>query len=56
MNNFCTEKPIVLAVVGHVDPIFLKEVHEYLENIPNFRLVFFKTSHGKLFIVEGEKQ
>jgi hypothetical protein len=47
--------PIVLAVVGHCDPLFLDQIKQTIESLPHFKIVFVKTSHGKLYIV-GEQQ
>jgi nitrate reductase NapAB chaperone NapD len=47
--------PIVLAVVGHCDPLFLDQIKQTIESLPHFKVVFVKTSHGKLFIVGEQK-
>jgi hypothetical protein len=55
MENTHNNAPIILAVVGHCDPLFLEEIKHSIETIPHFKVVFVKTSHGKLYIV-GEQE
>jgi hypothetical protein len=50
-----SSEKIVLAVVGHCDPLFLNQIKQTIQNIPHFKSIFFKTSYQKLFIFgEGE--
>lgn len=54
MENTKQEK-IVLAVVGHCNPDFIQQIKNTIETIPHFKVIFLKTSQGKLYIVgEGE--
>lgn len=54
MENKNNGIPIVLAVVGHVDPAHLQDVLYKIQSINNFRIIFSKTSSKKLWIQEGE--
>lgn len=51
-NNI--SKPIVIGIVGHLSPFFLADFKQYIEKYPNFRLIIFKESDNKLWIVERE--
>lgn len=46
--------PIILAVVGHVDPLSLQDVLWQIQSIKGFKVVFSKTSSKKLWVQEGE--
>jgi hypothetical protein len=49
-----TIKPIVVGVVGHVFPEHLADFKQLLEDYPHFRLVIFKESDAKLWLVSQE--
>ena len=49
-----TDTKIVLAVVGHCHPVFLQDIKNKIETIPHFKVIFLKTSQGKLYIVGEE--
>lgn len=51
-NQF--DNPLVVGIVGHVQIEELPKIKKYFEELEGFRLVFFKTSTGKLYIKEGE--
>lgn len=52
-NNF--NIPITVGLVGHVPIQHVKELKDAVETIPEFDLVFFKTSNGRLWIKEGDQ-
>lgn len=45
---------ITIGFVGHCPILALSEIKTTIEKIPSFKLVFFKTSSGKLWIQEGD--
>ena len=49
-NHF--DAPVVVGLVGHTDIDKLQDIKDFFENLEGFRLVFFKTSSEKLYIVE----
>jgi len=49
-----TIKPIVVGVVGHVFPEHLADFKRLLEDYPYLRLIIFKESDNKLWLVERE--
>ena len=49
-----TIKPVVVGVVGHVFPEHLADFKRLLEDYPYLRLIMFKESDNKLWIVESE--
>ncbi len=51
MENKNNDTPVVLAVVGHCNPFFLEEIKQAIERLPHFKVVFIKTSAGKLYIM-----
>ena len=50
-----SSEKIVLAVVGHCDPLFLQQIKDSIQSIPHFKAVFIKTSYDRLFIIEEGK-
>jgi len=48
--------PIVIGVIGHVNPKFLEEVREEIKAITNLKVIFFKESNGKLWVVSEERR
>ena len=51
-NNI--SKPIIVGIVGHVDPSFLADFKQYIEKYSHFRLIRFQESNNKLWIVQRE--
>jgi hypothetical protein len=51
INFFGT--PITVGIVGHVPLEQLHLLQEAIESVPDFDMVFFKTSAEKLWIKEG---
>lgn len=49
-----SDTPVVIGFVGHVHPLFLDQVKKEIESISHFKIVFFKESNGKLWIVSGD--
>jgi len=49
-----SSKPIVIGVVGHLNPEFLPDFKQLITNYPHFRLIIFKESDNKLWLVERE--
>lgn len=45
---------LTVAFVGHIPIELLQTLKESIESIPEFDLVFFKTSSGRLWIQEGK--
>ena len=45
---------IVIGFVGHTTIESLAQIKKEIENLPNFKIVFFKTSSDKLWIKEGD--
>ena len=56
MLNNHYDTPIVIGFIGHVHPIFLEEVKTKVETIPHLKIVFYKESSGKLWIVSGDEK
>ena len=55
MSRPTDQEKIVLAVVGHCNPLFLQHIKNTIETIPHFKVIYLKTSSGKIYIVgEGE--
>ena len=48
------DAPMVVGMVGHIPVEQLAELKRYLRDLEGFRLVFFKTSTGRLYIKEGD--
>lgn len=44
-------RPIVVGIVGHISPEFLADFKHYIEKFSQFRLIIFKESDDKLWIV-----
>lgn len=44
---------VTVGFVGHISIEHLQTLKESIESIPEFDLVFFKTSSGRLWIKEG---
>ena len=53
-NGFDT--PLTVGFVGHIPINLLSTLKESIETIPEFDLVFFKTSSGRLWIKEGDNE
>lgn len=47
---------VTTAVVGHIPIVQLPDFKHAIESIPNFDLVFIKTSSGRLWIKEGDNE
>ena len=48
-NN--SKQPIVVGIVGHLSPEFLTDFKQHIEKFSHFRLIIFKESDDKLWIV-----
>lgn len=48
-------KPIVVGIVGHITPEFLADFKHYVESFSHFRLIIFKESDNKLWLVSREE-
>ena len=46
--------PIVVGVVAHVDPLFLKDFEKIIRRLDFVKVIFIKQSNGKLWLVEEE--
>jgi len=47
-------KPVIVGVVGHIQPEKLSEFKNTIENLSYFRLIRFEESDSKLWIVSRE--
>lgn len=47
---------IVVGFVGHIPIDDLASLKKQIETISNFKIIFFKTSSGKLWIKEGTNE
>jgi hypothetical protein len=47
---------IVIAFVGHSTIEELADIKKQVEQLPGFKVVFFKTSSDKLWIKEGDER
>ncbi|MFX1453422.1 MAG: hypothetical protein ACFFCM_21485 [Promethearchaeota archaeon] len=54
MTDSHSDTPVVIGAIGHVPPKFLKQVKKDIQKISHFKIIFFKESSGKLWIVSGE--
>ena len=45
---------IVVGFVGHTTIESLVQIKNEIEHLPNFKIIFFKTSSDKLWIKEGD--
>lgn len=45
--------PVTVGFVGHIPIEFLQDLKKVVESIPEFDVIFFKTSSGRLWIKEG---
>jgi nitrate reductase NapAB chaperone NapD len=50
-----SDTPVVIGFIGHVHPQFLEIVKKQVEEIPDLKIVFYKESSGKLWIVSGDR-
>lgn len=48
--------PITIGIVGHTSIEDLPQLKKTLENISGFKIIFFRTSSGKLWIREGDER
>ena len=48
--------PVTVGFVGHIPIELLQELKEAVESIPDFNVIFFKTSSGRLWIQEGDER
>ena len=51
-NGF--DMPVTIGFVGHIPLVQLQLLKKAIEGVPDFDLVFFKTSSGRLWI-KGDK-
>lgn len=54
MRRNHSDTSIVIAFIGHVHPQFLGIVKKQVATIPNLKIVFYKESKDKLWIISGE--
>ena len=54
MTNEHSDTPIVIGLIAHVNPLYLAQVQKQVESIPHLKIIFYKESSGKLWIVSGE--
>lgn len=45
---------VTIGFVGHCNILSLFDIKKAVEKIPNFDLIFFKTTSGKLWIKESD--
>jgi len=48
--------PVVVGIIGHSDIDLLPEIKHTLENLNGFKIIYFKTSSEKLFILEAGRR
>ena len=48
--------PVTIGLVGHCQFEDLQQLKRTLENISGFKIIFFRTSSGKLWIREGDER
>ena len=52
MKGKGNSKTIVIGIVGHIPPEFLADFKKHIESYPYFKLVIFKESNNKIWLVE----
>lgn len=45
--------PVVVGIIGHSDIDFLPEIKHTLEHLDGFKIIYFKTSSEKLYIMQA---
>jgi len=48
--------PVVVGVIGHSNIDFLADIKHTLETLDGFKIIYFKTSSEKLYIVQAGGQ
>jgi len=46
--------PVTVGFVGHIPIELLQDLKNAVQSIPEFDIVYFKTSSGRLWIKEGD--